>query len=702
MSSGSPAASATNNDQPEAQHGKCADAEDQSISSNKATVVGIYGVPGCGKSYILERLKRELGEKDFAFYEGSEKIGGLFPGGLSAFKQMDEHNQKQIRERAIDEIHAECVSTEKVAVVAGHLMFWTEGQRAAKHVYTQRDVETYTHILYLDAPASVVATRWNDDDIRDRGEVSTDHIQKWQQAEKSRLRYLCHMHGILFTVVTGPGPQQHVKALLLDFQRHSEHYNTAAAQRKLDEVISTGNDKIETVLFMDADKTLAASDAGELFGQKIRSSPLANLEQSPLKTLFSSSWGYSYAAFRQATLLYEAAADDEEFDALCQDVASDICLYQEFRLLLQKATTQEHIGVVVVTSGLRRVWQKVLEMADLSEMVSVIGGGRVTDGFVVTAEVKQALVSRLRDVHKKYVWAFGDGPLDLKMLNQAHQALVVVGEEEARSKTMDAALAKAIEEEGLSAQQILLPSSVAPRLDTDRLPITQLSEPAFTGSLLRRRSEHAHLDVILATEKPAAQLLATEMRDAAVGGPALREVHRRIGSYLANEYLGDAIGLEERPISHVLGFQAFGSQLASERKTTIAAMMRGGEPMAYGVNDVFPRAMFLHAKPPSDISFDHLKGQHNVLLVDSVINTGQSIVDFVEHVRRLHPIVRIVVIAGVVQAQAVTEQERNSLQQRLAHVTGVTVVGLRTSPTKFTGSGATDTGNRLFNTTSLR
>ena len=89
------------------------------------------------------------------------------------------------------------------------------------------------------------------------------------------------------------------------------------------------------------------------------------------------------------------------------------------------------------------------------------------------------------------------------------------------------------------------------------------------------------------------------------------------------------------------------------------------------------------------------------MLVDSVINTGNSIVDFVEHVRRLHPTIEIVVIAGVVQAGALTAAHPESLQQRLSGVTGMTLIALRGSGTKFTASGTTDTGNRLYNTTRL-
>lgn len=88
------------------------------------------------------------------------------------------------------------------------------------------------------------------------------------------------------------------------------------------------------------------------------------------------------------------------------------------------------------------------------------------------------------------------------------------------------------------------------------------------------------------------------MRDSAVFGPALRKAHRQAG---ATEYLTSLLGLEERRISHVLGHSTTGYQLQHERQTTIVTLMRAGEPMASGVSDVFPLAMFVHARRPEDI-----------------------------------------------------------------------------------------------------
>ncbi len=672
--------------------------EIRSTSDHKAVVVGLYGVPGSGKTFLLNQLKQELGQTHFAFYEGSKMIATVVPGGLDAFQSMEEQEKAHWRRRAIDAIGKNCADSGQVAVVAGHFMFWSGEQEAGWPVYTQNDLKIFTHILYLDIPAEVLTQRRLDDTERSRPSTSASHLRKWQQEEKTQLRYLCRRHGILFSLVSPyPTLLNKVSILLHDFRYHTEKYNLSQAESRLDDAVVASQGQLETVWVMDADRTLAAEDTGALFWNRVSNMRPLEYEACTLNALFSSPLGHAYTAFRQAVLLYEETANDQEFDALCQDVALAVTMHPEFVSLLQLVAEQKHVGAVVVTCGLRRVWDKVLEREGLSEKVKVIGGGRIADGFIVSAAVKGALVARLREAHHMYVWAFGDSPLDLDMLRKADQAIIVVGEEQTRSRTMDAALTNAIDD-GLRARQAVLPSNASPRLDITKLPIIKLTEPEFIKSLLCDRYTHGGLQVLCATDRNAAKLLATPMRDAAVAGPDLREAHRRVGWYLAIEFLADVIGLEQSPIRHVLGHPTRGYQLFHEQQTTIVALMRGGEPMALGVNDAFPLAMFVHASDADDVKLHHLQGQLTVILVDSVVNTGKTVVEFVQHVRKLHAIIRIVVVAGVVQAHCVSG---GSLNQTLARHANLHLIALRLSETKVTGSGTTDTGNRLFNTTHL-
>lgn len=85
-----------------------------------------------------------------------------------------------------------------------------------------------------------------------------------------------------------------------------------------------------------------------------------------------------------------------------------------------------------------------------------------------------------------------------------------------------------------------------------------------------------------------------------------------------------------------------------------------------------------------------------MVLVDSVVNNGKTLVEFVKHIREQCPQMRIVFVAGVVQDKAFS-----IIRKELGPNEELSIVALRISRNKFTGKGTTDTGNRLFNTTHL-
>ncbi|KIM74865.1 hypothetical protein PILCRDRAFT_99073 [Piloderma croceum F 1598] len=647
----------------------------------KPIVVGVYGIPGCGKTFLFNQLKLELGENCYEFYEGSQMIASLVPGGLAAFQKLDEeHNGK-------------------TAVVAGHFMFWQEGDQVGQRVYTRNDLNTFTNILYLDIPAKIVAQCRQNDTLQSRSTTSVEHLRNWQKVEKIELRDLCCQHSILFSLISSTLmlPNK-ITRLLYDFRYHTEEDNLRRAESRLDDIVVRYNCQPapDVALVMDGDRTLVVPDTGMLFWKTLSNSKSRD-EDNLLKAVFSSPMGYSYTAFRQATLLYEEAVDDHEFDIICEKVALTVTMHPEFVSLLRLVADQDHVLVIVVTCGLGNVWDKILAIEGLSERVKVIGGGCIADGFIVTASVKATLVSRLRDVHHMYVSAFGDSTLDLGMLGEAHEAIVIVGEEHTRSMTMEKDLLHAIDNDGLWASQVLLPPHASPRLDTTKLPQVQFTDKEFMKSILCH-CKPASLRIVHATDRSAAKLLMTLMRDAMVAGPALRKAHGKVGSYLVIEFLTGMIGLEEYTIPHVQGHQTSGFRLRHEQQTTIVALMHGGEPMALSVNSVFWLTMFVHTTQPSDIKPHHLHKQRNMLLVDLVVNSGKSVTEFIQHIRSLDTTVRIIVIAGVVQAQSLSE---GVFSQALEHDMNLSLVALHLSNNQFTGKGTTDTGNCLFNTTQL-
>jgi uracil phosphoribosyltransferase len=210
---------------------------------------------------------------------------------------------------------------------------------------------------------------------------------------------------------------------------------------------------------------------------------------------------------------------------------------------------------------------------------------------------------------------------------------------------MDANL-KMATDDGPQGRQVLLPNHAKPQLDTAQLPLIELVQchPRET----QENYEPATIDTVLC------RLLTTQMRDARISGTALKEVHRRVGWYLSVEYVASIVGVEATPIPHVQGGDTDGYRLLHEQQTAIVPLMRGREPVAFGVSEAFPPATFLHAKVPEDIKLHHLPDNGTVVLVGSVANNGQSIVEFVEAIRTLYRTIRIVVFAGVVHARFVS------------------------------------------------
>ena len=641
----------------------------------------------------MNELRAHLGENSFVFYEGSEMIDEVTPGGLDTFKGLDEQTKSHYRAKAIKKIKRNWLQTEKIAIVTGHLMLWSEAEGRVIPVYTEGDLQAFTHIIYLDTPADVIEQRLrNDATRRQRPLKIASQLHQWQQDEKCKLRSLCYDNGVLLIQIYYEMPKllDKVSELIWNFCTHSDLGNLMRAMKKLDDYIGINGESLDTILVLDADKTLAAEDTGKIFWKRISKDG-----EDPLKSLFESPMGYSYTAFRQAALLYEEVREDHDLGELYQEVASSVEIHPEFASLLRKVVDYDRFGVVIVTCGLYGIWEKVLQRAGLFGSVKVIGAGFATDtnACVVTAGVKAALVTALQNVYHKYVWAFGDSIVDLEMLRMANEAIVVVGDELTRSKSMDIGLHAAIDKKGLRARQVLLPDNTTPRLDDTKLPVVIFPE----HEILHRPT--GRLEVLHATNKNASKLLATMTRDADVKGPGLRESHRRVGWYLATEFLVDIIGVEGYDVRHVQGSKTTGYRLFEEKKTTIIALMRGGEPMAFGVNDAFPLAMFVHARDTDDVKAHHVQNQRTVVLVDSVVNSGKSILQLTSRIRSLHQSIRIVTVVGVVQAQAVRDE--NPLVRAFETGGKRALVALRVSDNKFTGTGSTDTGNRLFNTTHL-
>lgn len=674
------------------------DKDDKNATS--PTIIGIYGVPGSGKTTLLRKLETQLKEQPFNFYEGSEEIPKRTGRTLDEFKQLSESEKEAGRIETIEAIRDECAEAGKTGIVVGHYMFWNASRADFEVAMTDADKKVYTHILYLKNDPKIIAQQVKNDkkdSTRIRPQFTEDKIANWQTAEEGNLRSICLENNVLFTTIR-PDPLDQTIKLVRNATEDDETTNAAKVETVVDAMFQTfSSQKVKTMLVLDADHTLGPCDASKLYWEAAKSNEPTS-DKSPLKALFQKQ-GYTYNAFRQATWLYEedAAGNSSRFDELCKDAALGIKLYPQMKDLLNSAVADDTTKVVIVTCGLRPVWEIFLESLGLRQKITVIGASRLSDGYLVTPKTKQDIVSRLKTQHKMYVTAIGDSEVDLPMLKKADKAFLVVGPADSRSNSIEPRLQEAIDNEGLRAQQILLPEPL-PRLDTKQLPTATLD-----GSFLPLLKKHHSLKIYDATDKMASKILASNTRDADFHGPNLQKAHEDAGWYLAMEYVSTFIGVEPYTMTSVQGKEIQGHRLFDEKKTCIVPLMRGGDPLARGVHKAFPLAMYHHAKDPVGIQAIHVSRMNTIILVDWVINSGKSIVGFVKHIREnLSSQIRIVIVAGVVQEEAIGVGDVDGiLKTETAGFGDVALIAMRISKNKYPGRGGTDTGHRLFNTTHL-
>jgi adenylate kinase len=145
------------------------------------TIIGIYGVSGCGKSYLFKQLKAKLDATTFSFYEGSEQLLKASKNTLEDFKLLPKPDQDLVRAKTIEGISQECAETGKTGIVTGHYAFWNaapgpgpgDPSTGTNHqvVMIEADKKAYTRILYLKPSPETIVEQVAKDSTRQRPQL---------------------------------------------------------------------------------------------------------------------------------------------------------------------------------------------------------------------------------------------------------------------------------------------------------------------------------------------------------------------------------------------------------------------------------------------------------------------------------------------------------------------------------------------------
>lgn len=226
-------------------------------------------------------------------------------------------------------------------------------------------------------------------------------------------------------------------------------------QQKLDEN-HLSSKKVYWVI--DGDKTLCSVDTASIYWNKNS----ANWRR--LKKCFDD--GYNYHAFLQASCCYSSISSLEKAECIGRVMAAKLMICSEWKAVLNRDFSD--IGVIVLTAGIRNVWEHILAENGLSH-IPVISGNEFCHGFVIDGDMKAAVVTYLKSRAGVKVLAFGDSPVDFKMLECADVGVVINRDVNSCDDQMNCLINKAAKP---SIFQVSIPNNV-PLRKVD-LPITNL------------------------------------------------------------------------------------------------------------------------------------------------------------------------------------------------------------------------------------
>lgn len=185
---------------------------------------------------------------------------------------------------------------------------------------------------------------------------------------------------------------------------------------------------------------------------------------------------------------------------------------------------------------------------------------------------------------------------------------------------------------------------------------------------------------------PYLKSLNSKARDSSISQNDLVTVHKKIGDLLGQTYLNKR-GITEKTITTVQGKESK-SPVINLGNITIIVLLRAGLYVAEGVRELLEDVehSYLLSQSPDDIDLNFIRDR-DVIIVDSVINTGTTIMRYISNINEARS---LSVMSIVLQNDFAKFAEKE--------YKFVDFIVSRISDNSFVGKGKTDTGNRLFGT----
>lgn len=235
-------------------------------------VIGIYGIQGVGKSYILKQIVAERIEWRVA--DGSQLIREV----LDEKNQTMEYFEKQMTRVEKDNVRKAAIESAKqkpgITLIAGHCSFPSHVQSdndasiKFNDVFTQADGAAYDVIFYLEKPLEEVVDQVQKDKERTRPlfDYSIDALRKWVEHEKAVLKAKCSEYGIALHIfrLDESNDYQHLISLIVDkvVVPASNRARVNSEQALISSIKAVPD--ADVYLLIDGDGTLCPQDTGEV------------------------------------------------------------------------------------------------------------------------------------------------------------------------------------------------------------------------------------------------------------------------------------------------------------------------------------------------------------------------------------------------------------------------------------------------------
>lgn len=400
-------------------------------------LIAILGIEGSGKTRILNHLRRTLGEAHLLFFDAADLIESRF-GGRRAVFAMNTRQLAQLHWDVTALVQRECTARGKVGVVAGDVSLWDERVGKAKTVMTFGDVDAFDLCLYVRYEGHAVAAFRDNDRGKLRARFDAETLDVWQRSDVAFIKKRCLDYGIFNQVVTPDslcfeGVADTFVKLVEDFRVHDKQENMRRFLAAVDDAMASAPEGCGAVVVIDGDAALSGADTQLRWWRESMAAAGVRGRLTPYEELMACEvWGFeqrhSYDTLRQLVYMVESRPR-AQYPHLCCLAGMEMTTRVELLRLLYRLKNNE-TPVLLVTSGLKDVWVQMLRLPEirLSDHVRVIGGGRISDGFVVTALARAAMVKRLREDHGLRVIAFGMQEEDVPMLEAAEPDGILVAQ----------------------------------------------------------------------------------------------------------------------------------------------------------------------------------------------------------------------------------------------------------------------------------